>query len=428
MKLRNTHIILCNITTKLLEPLFLGFILLIRPITRPKRRLNELRSKQPLKIIHYLEVIWEGGPVPMVLLLARFLHKKGYEQVIVCRSDGKNREGLNRQFGELGVLGVEIVNTDLPTYWPVFDIIKILRLAKVFKGKKADILHIHKAHWYREKTPILSAQIAGIPIIINYELNAIPISRSKYINWVKSFVDNYLVDFSMINSSNGVKILIEEFKISNDKISYIPNFRKVDKNTRGREITLDREYELHSSYARIGVVARLHPQKGYEYLLEAIPIVINDFPDAKFLFVGDGPLKQELIQKSKKLNIDKNVRFLGYINLEQLPSFYHRLNIGVLPSLHEGMPGSVLEYMANGLPVVATSVMGTKDLVVDGLTGLLVPPKDPYSLAKAINKLLENPGMAEEMGRNGKERIEKEFSVEVVGEKIHNIYSSLYSV
>ena len=75
-----------------------------------------------------------------------------------------------------------------------------------------------------------------------------------------------------------------------------------------------------------------------------------------------------------------------------------------------------------GLPVVATSVNSTKDLVLDGITGFLVPPKYPVSLAKAIKKLLENPKMAEEIGRNGEKRIEKEFSVEVVGEKINKVY------
>jgi len=122
-------------------------------------------------------------------------------------------------------------------------------------------------------------------------------------------------------------------------------------------------------------VGRLATQKGHSYLLEAIARVVNEFPNAKFLFAGDGPLRAELETRVDALNIRNYVWFLGIRN--DIPLLLSMCDGFILPSLWEGLPIALLEAMYAGLPVIATDVEGVDEIIKDGENGLLVPPADP---------------------------------------------------
>ena len=130
----------------------------------------------------------------------------------------------------------------------------------------------------------------------------------------------------------------------------------------------------------VGTVAALVPVKGLEYFLEAARSVSSEVPRTAFVIAGGGVLEETLRKMAKDLGLD--VRFLG--PRKDVPLVLSALDVFVLPSLSEGMGLSIMEAMAAGLPVVATEVGGVPELVVDGRTGILVPPKDPDALAEAI--------------------------------------------
>lgn len=159
------------------------------------------------------------------------------------------------------------------------------------------------------------------------------------------------------------------------------------------------------------VIANLIPYKGHSDLIQAAKEVVNRFPDAIFLLVGeDRGIQKELEQRVVNLGIGQSVRFLG--RQDDVPKLLAASDISVLPSHEEGFSNVILESMAAGLPVVATDVGGNREAILDGITGWLIPPKDPGALAAKIIDLLRDPDRAKEWGRGGRERVNREFTVE----------------
>ena len=139
----------------------------------------------------------------------------------------------------------------------------------------------------------------------------------------------------------------------------------------------------------IGTVTRLHEQKGIRYLLDAAPAVLRRFPEARFLIIGDGPQRQALEAQAEAPGLSSCVRFLGFQDHAQ--AWMAGFDLVVMPSLWEGTPQTAFEAMALGKPIVASGVDGLAEVLRDGETAKLVPPRDPARLAEAIMQLLEHP-------------------------------------
>jgi len=160
----------------------------------------------------------------------------------------------------------------------------------------------------------------------------------------------------------------------------------------------------------IAGVGRLSPEKGYRYLVEAFATVTEAYPRAHLLLAGDGIERHRLQSEITRLGLQQCVTMLGEIpNGAQLISALHLL---VNPSLSEGMPNVVLEAFAYKTPVVATAVGGVPELVKDGETGWLVPPRDPHALAQAIRDALSNPEEARRRAENAYRHLLANFTVE----------------
>ena len=153
----------------------------------------------------------------------------------------------------------------------------------------------------------------------------------------------------------------------------------------------------------VGNVARLSWQKGHDTLLAAVPSVVERRPDARFVLVGNGELRGELEEQAERLGVADRVEFTG--PRDDVPTQLGRFSVFAFPSRFEGLCLAVIEAQAAGVPVVATSVGGIRETVVDGETGLLVPVDDPEALADAIVRLLEAPGFAAELAGRAKESV-----------------------
>ncbi len=162
------------------------------------------------------------------------------------------------------------------------------------------------------------------------------------------------------------------------------------------------------------LVARLSPEKDVASLLNAIPTVLRMLgPKAQGFslnIVGDGSTRCHLETLAQELHLAQHVKFLGHCN--NVPEILAEASMFVLPSLTEGVSLTLLEAMARGLPVVATRVGGTPEVVVDGQTGLLIPPQSPHEIAGAIVQLYQDPSTAQRMGKLGRQRVEQQFSIE----------------
>lgn len=162
-------------------------------------------------------------------------------------------------------------------------------------------------------------------------------------------------------------------------------------------------------------------RKGIHLLLEAWKGVANDFPDARLLLLGDGPLLAEMRELATRLGIASSVDFLGHV--PQVTEFLQATDLFVLPSLQEGMPNSLLEAMACGLPAVATRIGGVVDIIQDGENGILVDPGDVNGLAEGMRKLLKDEGLAGSIASRAFQTIQDFYSLDSIASKYVEIYA-----
>jgi glycosyltransferase involved in cell wall biosynthesis len=171
---------------------------------------------------------------------------------------------------------------------------------------------------------------------------------------------------------------------------------------------------------------RLRPWKGLNYLIESIDQIKREtqqqaFPEFCLKIAGVGPKEGSLKELVRQKGLEKEVRFLGHLDEDELIKACQESDIFVNPSLSEGMPNAVLEAMACSLPCVATDVEGNNELVREGESGLLVPPEDSLALAAALRKLIEDRSLREELGRKGRKIVEEGFSWQRTAEKLMDI-------
>jgi glycosyltransferase involved in cell wall biosynthesis len=173
----------------------------------------------------------------------------------------------------------------------------------------------------------------------------------------------------------------------------------------------------------LGSVGRLHPSKGFSDLISALVKIKSKLKSVKVIIVGDGKLSNNLKLQVKYDKLSDAIEFIGLRN--DVPDILSALDIFVLPSLWEAFGIAILEAMAAGKPVVATSVGGIPEVVIDGETGILVPASDPDALANAIIRLIEDEELRVKMGNAGRKRVLKHFTIQKMVNKTEQLYQEL---
>jgi glycosyltransferase involved in cell wall biosynthesis len=218
----------------------------------------------------------------------------------------------------------------------------------------------------------------------------------------------------------------ERARVSGDRITLIQNGIPVKTLSEPNQAQLDavrEEWDILPHMPVVGTLARFHQQKGLPYLLESAAQVRQECPELKLLLVGDGGLRSSLEEQARDLGLSGCAILPGIRH--DVPEILALVDVFVLPSLWEGLPIALLEAMAASLPVVATAVGGVPEVVVDGVTGLLVPPRDPEALSKAILTLLKDRDLQHSMGQAGRERVTRCFSVERMVKETEVLYESM---
>ena len=171
---------------------------------------------------------------------------------------------------------------------------------------------------------------------------------------------------------------------------------------------------------------RLGPRKGFEDLIEAIRLVNTGYPDIKFIILGDGPLYPELYKRIIQAGLEKIVNLAGHISDRARMAKYYQSALGFIhPAHYEGLPTVLLEAMACGKAVISTSVSGALDVIENEVNGLLVEPKNPQSIARAVEYLLQNPHEANRLGSAAYETIRKKYTWDIVAGKYEDVYQDI---
>jgi glycosyltransferase involved in cell wall biosynthesis len=171
-------------------------------------------------------------------------------------------------------------------------------------------------------------------------------------------------------------------------------------------------------------VGKLEPRKGYGDLLSAAKLVLNDFPYAQFWFAGHGEVDAARVQ-AEKLGIVGSVRFLGWVDGNDLEGIYRQAHVVALPSYAEGVPMCIIEGMSHGIPVVCTPVGGLPELIRDGENGLFVIPGDVIGLARQIGRLLGEPKFAATLGMAGRADVIHHCAIEHIDAALDALYTDV---
>ncbi len=177
-------------------------------------------------------------------------------------------------------------------------------------------------------------------------------------------------------------------------------------------------------------VGRLEERKGIHYLIDAIPSIVSQFKNVRFIIVGDDTntaagqrsVMKELQDKVNKTQIGSYIEWVNRVPLDALPSYYRSADICVVPSVYDNSPYTCLEAMSCGKPVIGTSAGGTREYIVDGESGVIVPPRDAEALATSIVELLHNKARREELGAAARERVLNHFQRKEIARQTVELY------
>lgn len=246
--------------------------------------------------------------------------------------------------------------------------------------------------------------------------------HSKWTIWRSRLVGR-LTNHLVANCKAAKDFSVKREWIPGNRISVIQNPVDLERLRRGEADPYRREQQgIKKDELVVAMVASVRPIKDQGTLLRAAQLVLEHYPQTRFLLVGDAmsDYKKQLESLSDSLGITPNISWTGpIINPYQLLSL---VDVGVLPSLSEGYSNALLEYAAAGVPAVATDVGGSSEIVVDGITGYLVPSGSHEKLADRVLHLLTNPGLAREMGQKARERVFEKNAPKFVVDSYHAVY------
>ncbi len=362
--------------------------------------------------IHILQLIYGfgmGGGEAKLLELVKKLDKKKYA-ITIC-SVGPSRR-LEDQFRKLGVDififgGRWRYNPALP-----------FKVAKLIRKRNIDI--VMTTLFYADIIGSFASRISAPRALISWEVITHPLNRRR--RFLYSLASGR-IDKVVTVSKSLTEFVIKERHQDPAKITNIYYGVDTEKYKKRRKEGRLREELGDSPGVVFGVVARLREQKGHVYLIDALPRVVEKYPNVKFVFVGRGQKEAELKAQVARLGLQEYVIFLGL--RRDVKELLNEFDVFVLPSLWEGFPNVVLEAMSCSLPVIATTVEGTVELVVDGETGFLVPSRDPQALATALLKILDSPELIGKFGAASRKRIEENFTLEKQVAEFEALYDAM---
>jgi len=359
-------------------------------------------------VLQLVEDLGTGGLEKVIVDIAENLNAEQYKVIVWCVARG------GEIADELISKGIDVKILGIRSYYNPFN---ILRLVNLFKKVNPDILHTHT--YFSNTIGRIAAKLTRIPIIITHVQNT-------YWNYTKRnlFIERLLSYFTdkIICCSDAVKDFVLGYeKISPQKVVTIYNGIALDKFNQSIDVASFRDsLGIRDNELLIATVASLTPKKGHKYFLDSVADIVKTYKNIKCLIVGDGPLRKELEEYVKTLSLDYYIIFTGIRN--DIPNLLRAADIFVLPSLIEGLGIAAIEAMASGIPVVATNVGGLSEVVKDGISGILVPPKDSEALSGAIMSLLKDSQAAKQMGDEGHKISREKFSSKMMIRKIEGLY------
>lgn len=360
-----------------------------------------------LQITHDLHV---GGLPRVVDTLCRAIDHERFDVSVLCLRDvGPLGEALREDLG-IPVFKLRD-NHDVP------DRLAFLKVARFLKQHPVDVVHTHNTEPFIEGS--LGAVLAGVKTLVHTD-HARPFpDRFRYMagEWFVSQFAWKVVGVSDHTTEN----LRRYEKISRKKLVTIPNGIDGDRYDTEVDVAAARaELGIPEGAPVLGFASRLAEQKGLTYLLQALPAVLDAYPETRLLVAGTGELEASLRAEAAERGVADAIHFLG-VRLD-IPRLLKVFDLHVLPSLWEGLPMIILESMAAGCPTLATAVGGVATAIQDGHNGRLIEPRDPAALSGAIIEMLDDPARRRSMGEAARTTFQGGFTAAAMAKSYEQLY------
>ena len=366
----------------------------------------------PPKVLHYLDTENYAGTEAHVLTLLRSLDRDLYSPALLCRPST--------------VLHERAQAAGIPCY-PGGNLADMVRL---LRQERFALIHAHDGN--SKLHAVLAARLARTGTHVVATQHFVQPAYTQRGGWkgrVAGLVHqavNGLVAAHIAVSRAVLEAALERREVRETRVTVIPNGIIIPDAVSPATISAKRtELGIPASVPVIATVARLSPEKGIASLLQAVAELRRSSPKFHLLIIGEGDLHSRLETEAATLNLQEHIHFLGF--RPDVLDWVASSDIFVLPSLAEPFGIALVEAMALSKPTVAVCIGGPLEIVENGVTGLLVPPADPHSLAQAIQRLLEHPEQARTMGQAGQRRAAEHFSAAAMARRTEAVYQNCLS-
>lgn len=380
-----------------------------------------------LRIITRLNI---GGPATHVILLTKEFNNDKFESVLIYGSISKQEGDMSYLLKQHGVSGIHIplLRREIN---PFADLIAFLRILLYMWQYKPDIVHTHTAK--AGTLGRVAAILAGVPIKIhtfhgNVFRGYFDNSKSKFFILIEKFLAKF-TDVIIAISTKQKDDIVNRHKVTSiEKCHIVKLGFELQRflNTKNKSNIFRNKFKFNMDDILVGTVGRLTAIKNQKMFINAIAHInkIVDkkiFDKMKFIIVGDGELKEELVAYCRFNGLAEKVFFTGW--LKELDAVYADLDIVTLTSNNEGTPVSLIEALSSSKPVISTDVGGVRDAVSQA--GILVKRNDYKTLGSEISSLATSQETRQERGRQGRDFVRNKYSKERLVEELRELYTSL---
>jgi glycosyltransferase involved in cell wall biosynthesis len=355
---------------------------------------------------------WRGGQ-NQVLLTVNGLRSMGHRAALVAHPDGE----LRRRADE----GLELIpiaprtEMDLSAAW---------KFSRLVKRLRPDVIHAHDPHGVAMASLALSIGSASakgmpMPVLVAARRVDFHLKGNSFSRWKYRQVDCFIA------ASEAIRQMLVGDGVPADRTVTVHEGIDVERAQHVPAVNVHEAFWLPHGSPVVGNVAALVPHKGQRYLIDAAQLVIRQLPDARFVILGEGELRDHLEKQVRDHHLEKHVLLPGFRT--DVLGCIKGFDVFAMSSVTEGLGTSLLDAMACARPLVATRAGGIPEIVEDEVNGLLVPVRDHHALAAAIIRALKDPALRQRMGEAGLARANERFTVDRMVSETANVYARVAS-
>lgn len=371
------------------------------------------------KIIWIIDGLGPGGAEQLMTIILKFFDSHRFEMRVCALQD----RGSNLITNKLEELGIPV---DFVLVKHLRDPFNIFRILKYLRKHKPRIIHTQLE--FSDTLGNIAAKLLGIPSVSTVHTieNPTRTSRTFWRNQIRWFVLRNFCTRIIAVSDKTRAYYIQYANLPNNKIitlyngidlsAFQPQKRRAKREAR-------KNLDLPDTSIIVCTVAVLREQKGIQYMIEALPAILEQCPNVFYLIIGDGAYGQQLKSLASGHDVGKQVIFAGYRT--DIPELLSISDLFVLPTLGDALPTVLIEAMAARIPIVASNVGGVPEIIVDKVTGLLVPPANSSKLADACLQILHNEALANHLVLNAYEATQQKFNVLSQVKNLSNLYEQM---